>query len=88
MTPATLLSLACAIANNGPIGAYTTMEQLTDVERAQVELILEDISINACLPENLENHLRKTMDLNSVSVEMGTNKENINLAHEPCDGCF
>ncbi len=56
-TAQTLVGLACLISNKGEIDTSGIEAQLTDIEKVQIESVIES---GACLPENLERLLQKT----------------------------
>ena len=56
MLPETLISLACLIANKGELDTRLLESQLTEVEIVQVQKVIDS---NACLPEKLEQMLKK-----------------------------
>jgi hypothetical protein len=79
ITPATLLGLACAIANKAPVD-QATLDSLTENEKTQIEKLIE---AGACLPENLEKLIEriKQEDLNK-------DLKDSRKGHQPCEGCF
>ncbi len=85
MTLSTLISLACAIADQGNVNTNEILEQLTDAEQAQVQAIVET---GTCLPENMENLIKQTMVGNIELKNMGSGENISVMSHEPCDGCF
>ncbi len=78
MIPAqTLLSLACLIANSGPIDTTSLEAQLTKEEYVQVEVVMAS---GACLPQKMELLLNETKQ--GVQMTSGP------MVHTPSTGCF
>lgn len=81
MLPAnTLLSLACLIANKGPMDTSALEVQMSTAEVAQIR----EISVSgACLPENMEALLQSTEQAQNSGQMIIAAK-----AAPPSEGCF
>jgi hypothetical protein len=81
MLPAnTLLSLACLIANKGPMDTSALDAQLSAAEVAQVK---EISASGACLPENMEALLQSTEQAQNSGSMVVASK-----AGPPSDACY
>lgn len=57
MTTKTLIGLACLLANKGKLDTSALEAQLTEMEKTQIQKVIE---AGVCLPENMERLINRT----------------------------